>query len=97
MVPLKYIKDSIKQPYYSKQHSYGDEFKRTKQRVNKLIKDAKLQYKGKTPDKTTTDMKSGWKGIKGMSYQNKRPPDISKSKSPHEIPKLADDLNQFYL
>ena len=42
-------------------------------------------------------MKAAWKGIKAMSYLNKRTPDIATTKSQKDLPKLAEDLNQFYL
>ena len=83
----KDIKESIKKLYDSKLQGTDEQYKSTQKNVNNIIKQAKFQYKSKTLDKMSTNMKAAWKGIKAMSYQNKRTPDIATTKSQKDLPK----------
>ena len=94
----KDIKDNIKKLYQAKSlDNNSEQCKIIQNRINDLIKEAKLHYKSKTLDKMSENMKAAWKGIKAMSHLDIPTPDIASNKSKREIPKLAADFNEFYL
>ena len=94
----KDIKNEIKQRWLAKsQVNDKDHYKAINKSVNDLIASAKAEYKAKTLDKMSSNIKSAWDGIKSMSHLNKRTAEISSTVSRKELPTLADDLNKFYL
>ena len=91
------IKQEIKNRYKAKTDNDRLKVKQTQREINQLITEAKQSYKSKKLDQMSTNMKEAWRGIKSMSNLNKNIPDIDTTVSKSDLPKLANNLNHFYL
>lgn len=93
----KEIKEEIKNRYKAKNDTDRSKVKQTQREIDQLIKEAKHSYKNRKLDGMCKNMKEAWRGIKSMSNLNKNIPDIDTTVPKNDLPKLANDLNSFYL
>ena len=95
--PPKAVRNLIKERYIAKKHNDRSLLKSIQKNIKALISNAKKVYKDKMLNQMSSNIRNAWRGIKAMSHLNSKPPDITTSNDRNSIPKLAQDLNEFYL